>query len=195
MTSRAARHSHTVPFPVRSAGGKLFPPPPHFTQRQASGSPRTPSPRKARCTPPVTPSPAVYNGHQAMTKEGYVDDDVLWCPCCLRLLPSMGRGWYGCRVTAIVKLSNSWVVTRCLPPTPMDPAHTIGGRGHVRGVLGEGRVSLVRRLCPHVLRGGTSADDSRRLIIVASFFGGLWHIFYLGGLHEPRFGLRRRTRT
>jgi hypothetical protein len=62
----------------------------------------------------------------------------------------------------------------------MDPAHTIKGRGRVRGVLGEGRVSLVRRLCPHVLRGGTSADDSGRLIMMASFFGGLWHIFYLG---------------
>ena len=23
------------------------------------------------------------------------------------------------------------------------------------------------------------------LSMVASFFGGLWHIFYLGGLHEP----------
>jgi hypothetical protein len=51
--------------------------------------------------------------------------------------------------------------------------------------LGEGRVSLVSRLCPHVLRLGTSADDNGRLIMVASFFGGLWSIFYPRGLHEP----------
>jgi hypothetical protein len=113
----------------------------------------------------------MYDGHQAMTKEGHVDDDVLWCPCCSRLLPSMGRGWYGCGVRTIEKLSNSWVVTRWPPPTPMDPVHTIGGRGRVGGVLGEGRVSLVCRLCPHLLRGGTSADDSGRLIMVAIFFG------------------------
>jgi hypothetical protein len=30
-------------------------------------------------------------------------------------------------------------------------------------------MSLVRHVCPHVLRGGTSADDSRRLIIMANF--------------------------
>ena len=96
------------------------------------------------------------------------------------LLPSMGRGWYGCRVTTIKKSSNSPVVMRWPPPTPMDPTHTIKGRGHVGGVLGEGRVSLVRHLCPHVLRGGTSADDSGRLIMRASFFGGLLRCFFLG---------------
>jgi hypothetical protein len=96
------------------------------------------------------------------------------------LLPSMGRGWYGCRVTTIKKSSNSPVVMRWPPPTPMDPTHTIKGRGHVGGVLGKGRVSLVRRLCPHVSCGGTSADDSGRLIMMASFFDGLWCIFYLG---------------
>ncbi len=32
------------------------------------------------------------------------------------------------------------------------------------------------------------------LSMVASFFGGLWRIFYLGGLHEPWFGLRSCTR-
>ena len=123
---------------------------------------------------------ALYDGHQAMAKEGHVNDDVLWCPCCSRLLPSMGRGWYGCRVTMIEKLSNSPVVMRWPTQTPMDPTHTIKGRGRVGGVLEEGRVSLVRRLCPHVSCGGTSADDSGRLIMMASFFGGLWCIFYLG---------------
>jgi hypothetical protein len=27
-----------------------------------------------------------------MVKEGHIDDDVLWCPCCLRLLPLAGMG-------------------------------------------------------------------------------------------------------
>jgi hypothetical protein len=37
---------------------------------------------------------------------------------------------------------------------------------------------LVRRVCPHALRGGTSADDSGRFAIVAAVLGGLWW-FYL----------------
>ena len=48
----------------------------------------------------------------------------------------------------------------------------------VKGDLGEGGVSLVRRVCPHALRGGTSADDSGRFAIVAAVLGGLWW-FYL----------------
>jgi hypothetical protein len=60
----------------------------------------------------------------------------------------------------------------------MNPAHTIGGTRGVRGVLGEGGVSLVRRVCPHALRGGTSADVSKRFAIVAAVLGGLWW-FYL----------------
>ncbi len=113
---------------------------------------------------------------------------MLWCPCPLRLLPSMGRGWYGCRVTTIEKSSNSAVVTRWPTQTPMDPVHTIKGRGLVRDVLGEGRVSLVCCLCPHMSRGSTSADDSGRLIMVASFFGGWWRIFYFRNCTNRDFG-------
>ena len=133
-----------------------------------------------------------------MAKEGRVDDDMLWCPCCLQLLPLMGMGWYSCSgVTTIEKLSNSPVVTRWPLRTPMDPAHTIKDRGRVGGVLGEGRVSLVRRLCPHVSRGGTSANDSGRLIMIASFFGGLWWIFYLGDCtkHDSGFVVARTSDT
>ena len=57
---------------------------------------------------------------------------------------------------------NFYVVTRWPLWTPMDPTHIIGGRRRVGGVLGEGRVSLVCPLCPHVLLGGTSADDGGR---------------------------------
>ena len=78
------------------------------------------------------------------------------------------------------KIVNFSVMTRWPLGTPMDPAHTTGGRRHVGGVLGEGQVSLVRRLCPHMSRGGTSVDESGGLIMMASFFGGLWRIFYLG---------------
>jgi hypothetical protein len=60
----------------------------------------------------------------------------------------------------------------------VNPAHMIGGTRGVRGVLGEGGVSLVRRVCPHASRGGTSADDSGRFAIVAAVLGGLWW-FYL----------------
>ncbi len=70
------------------------------------------------------------------------------------------------------------MVTRWPPRTPVNPAHTIGGMRGVRGVLGEGGVSLVRRVCPHASRGGTFADDSRRFAIVAAVLGGLWW-FYL----------------
>ena len=60
------------------------------------------------------------------------------------------------------KIVNFSVVARWPLRTPMDPAHMIGGRRRVGGVLREGRVSLVRCLCPHVLRGGTSAADGGR---------------------------------
>ena len=70
------------------------------------------------------------------------------------------------------------MVTRWPPRTPVNPVHTIGGTRRVRGVLGEGGVSSVRRVCPHMLRGGTSADDSGRFAIVAAVLGGLWW-FYL----------------
>ena len=61
-----------------------------------------------------------------------------------------------------IKIVNISVVTRWPLRTPTDPTHTTGGRRRVGGVLGEGRVSLVRRLCPPVSRGGTSADDGGR---------------------------------
>ena len=60
----------------------------------------------------------------------------------------------------------------------MNPTDTIGGTRGVRGVLREGEVSSVRRVCPHASRGGTSADDSGRFAIVAAVLGGLWW-FYL----------------
>jgi hypothetical protein len=69
-------------------------------------------------------------------------------------------------------------VTRWSPRTPVNPTDTIGGTRGVRGVLREGEVSSVRRVCPHASRGGTSADDSGRFAIVAAVLGGLWW-FYL----------------
>ena len=49
----------------------------------------------------------------------------------------------------------------------MNPARMIGGTQGVRGVLEEGGLSLVCRVCPHASRGGTSVDDSGRFITVA----------------------------
>ena len=81
----------------------------------------------------------------------------------LAAAPFDGKGLVQLRWSDNDQETVNFSVVTCRPlQTPMDPAHTIGGRRHVEGVLGEGRVSLVRRLCPHVLRGGTSADDSGR---------------------------------
>ena len=41
---------------------------------------------------------------------------------------------------------------------------------------------------PLPLRWGTSVDDSRRLIMMASFFGGLLGIFYLGDCTNRNLG-------
>jgi hypothetical protein len=60
----------------------------------------------------------------------------------------------------------------------VNPTHMIEGTRGVMGVLGEGGVSSVCRVCPHALRGGTSADDSGRFAIVTTVLGGLWW-FYL----------------
>ena len=82
------------------------------------------------------------------------------------------------------------MVTHWPPQTPMDPTHMIGGRRQVGGALGEERVSLALRFCPHVLHGGTSADVDGILIIVASFFCVFRRRFYPRGLHELQFRLR-----
>ena len=78
-------------------------------------------------------------------------------------LPLMGRGYYGCKVSANndnTKFSNLQVVTHWPLKMPVDPAYTIGGTPCVGKVLGEGRVSLAGHVCPHVLCEGTSTDDS-----------------------------------
>ena len=137
---------------------------------------------------------ALYDGHQAMTKEGHINDDVLWCPCHSRLLPLMGRGWYSCGVTMIEKLSNSPVVTRWPPQTPLDATHTIGGRECVWGVLGEGRVSLNHRLALRCRAGALLLMTAEESSLWRAFFDGLWRIFYLGKLHKPPFGLCSCTR-
>ena len=69
------------------------------------------------------------------------------------------------------KLSNSLVVTQSPLPMPVNPTHTIGGTRCIGVVLGEGQVSLVNRVCPHALRGGTSADDSRSFVMVFKHVG------------------------
>ncbi len=55
-------------------------------------------------------------------------------------------------------------------------------------------VSLVRRVCPHALRGGTSADDSGRFAIIAAVLGGLWWSYLCREWQARVFWRRSLTR-
>ena len=88
------------------------------------------------------------------------------------------------------KLSICQVVTRWPLQMPANPPYTTGGRRHVGEVLGEGWASSVCSDYPHLSRGGTSADDFDRFLIVAVVNWCLWRNFYHGKLKTPDIGFK-----